>query len=788
MDRKLLPLYQSLVDHPKKWIAAWLLIMAGLTAALYVDTQGFTEVEYHNGPYLYFTEDHKEFKLLRHLENTYAPDNSLMFVYAPDNGDVFTRDSLALIERLTEAAWTLPYVMRVDSISNFQHTKVEGDDLLTDYLYDEAQNLTETEIQQVKQIALNEKSLVRQSISETGNVAAVIATVNLDEAQSRAREIMPPAQALVAELEQEFGTGQILLLGDVAFANASHIASQESFTRTTPIAMTLVLVCLIVLLRNAYSVIATQLMITFSIVFAYGIFILGDFMLSPISAGASPIILTLAVADCVHILVTYQQQCGQGKDKRAAMLESLRLNFSPVWLTSITTAIGFLMMNFAEAPPFHDLGNAVFLGVMMAFLFSVFLLPPIMMLVPKPQYRFGDSQQRAMQALGNFTIRFRKPLLAGMSVMMVVLIAFIPNNRINDILTEYFDETFAARRALDMYLENVGGIQRLAFAVPAKDEGGITDPSYLKHLDEFVTWVEQNPDVSHVRNFVDVVKRLNRNMHGGDERYYRVPEQRDLVAQYLLLYELGLPFGLGLDTQINMDKSETKMEVVFNRIPSETLIQHRENIHDWMQANWPEYMQSWATGMDSLFSDITFANVKAMVVGTTLALVLVSALLIITLRSFRYGLLSLLPNLLPAAITFGLWGMMVGEVGLVISIITCMTLGIIIDDTVHFLSKYVRAKREQGLDAEGASRYAFQTVGVALIATSVILVANFAVMGMSHYYPNAATGILTSMTITAALVIHFFFFVPLLLTLDRKRQRPATIVTEKTVSNLSKAA
>lgn len=179
-------------------------------------------------------------------------------------------------------------------------------------------------------------------------------------------------------------------------------------------------------------------------------------------------------------------------------------------------------------------------------------------------------------------------------------------------------------------------------------------------------------------------------------------------------------------------------------------------------------MQTEATGMDSLFSDITFENVRSMMVGTLLALVTVSLLMIFSLRSIRYGLLSLVPNLLPAVMTFGFWGIVNGQLGIVVSVIACMTLGIIVDDTVHLLSKYSRARKEMGLNHNEAVIYAFETVGVALIATSIILVANFSVMGFSHYYPNAATGILTSITISFALLIDFFFFMPLLLTIDKR--------------------
>src|SRR5690606_950318 len=180
-------------------------------------------------------------------------------------------------------------------------------------------------------------------------------------------------------------------------------------------------------------------------------------------------------------------------------------------------------------------------------------------------------------------------------------------------------------------------------------------------------------------------------------------------------------------------------------------------------------MHARGTGMDILFGRITFRNIESMLTGAAIGLISVSLLLILALRSWWYGFLSLLPNLLPALMSFGLWGVINGEIGLAVSVVACMSLGIVVDDTVHFLSKYVRARLELGLGVDDAVRYAFRTVGVALTATTVVLVANFLVIGTSHFYPNASMGSLAAITLAVALLVDFFFFVPLLVWLDRRR-------------------
>jgi len=174
-----------------------------------------------------------------------------------------------------------------------------------------------------------------------------------------------------------------------------------------------------------------------------------------------------------------------------------------------------------------------------------------------------------------------------------------------------------------------------------------------------------------------------------------------------------------------------------------------------------------------MFSHIGQRNIKSMLLGTTLALILISIILIFALRSLKIGLLSLVPNLVPAALAFGAWGIAVGQVGLALSVVTGMTLGIVVDDTVHFMSKYLRARREKGLDAQDAVRYAFDTVGLALVATSVVLIAGFLVLTYSAFTLNSDMAFMTAVTIVFALLADFLLLPPLLMALDGKEKSNA---------------
>jgi hypothetical protein len=186
----------------------------------------------------------------------------------------------------------------------------------------------------------------------------------------------------------------------------------------------------------------------------------------------------------------------------------------------------------------------------------------------------------------------------------------------------------------------------------------------------------------------------------------------------------------------------------------------------WARENAPSFVKTESAGISLMFSYIGQRNIVAMLIGTTVALVLISGILILALRSPKLGFISLLPNLAPAAVGFGLWGIFVGQVGLSLSIVAGMTFGIVIDDTVHFLSKYLRARRESGLSSEDAVRYAFRTVGRALVVTTTTLVIGFSVLATSKFQMNSGMGLMTGIIITLALIMVFLMLPPLLMKIE----------------------
>ncbi|EJG0165378.1 efflux RND transporter permease subunit [Vibrio parahaemolyticus] len=725
---------------------------------------------YFRGDYdIFFDGTNKQLLAFDEIQTTFAKTDNLAIVIAPEDGDIFTPQTLSLIQKITVDAWQVPYSSRVDSIANYQHTEAFDDDLLVeDLLYSEYE-LTPERISKVKSIALSEPVLKSALVSEKGDVTVVNITVQLPEMDKTAEveEVVSSINAMIDRYQRAYPDVTFHKAGIIAMNHAFMTAAQDDSSTLVPTMLVVILVFLTIMLRSILSVIATLIVIIGSVMATMGISGWAGMFLSTATVNVPTLIMTLAVADCVHVIATKRQSMKNGFTKVQSIERSIALNFVPILITSVTTAIGFFMMNMSDSPVLRDFGNLSALGVMVACFLSVTLLPALLKLLPiHVKMETSQDQKHVMDRLGDFVVSQRRALLPLSVVVIVVCASLIPLNKVNDESVEYFGQRNEFRQAADFMEERISGMTNISIAIKTNESQGIAAPDFLNTIGEFSSWLRDQPETDHVATLADVYKRLNKNMHGDDEAYYLLPQERELAAQYLLLYEMSLPYGLDLNNQINVDKSSIKMVLTVANLGSVELVDLENRIYQWFAEHAPQY-QVVASSPSLMFAHIGETNMASMLSTLPITLVLISALLIFALRSVRLGLISLMPNIAPAVIGFGLWALISGEINLGLSVVVTLTLGIVVDDAVHFLSKYQRARRE-GQTAEQAVRYAFHTVGRALWITTVVLVAGFSVLAMSSFRLNADMGQLSAIVIFIALVVDFLFLPTLLMLFDKK--------------------
>jgi uncharacterized protein len=765
----------SLANFVTSWPKLVIFFSLALTIIM---ASGAKNIAFNTNYRIFFADENPQMADFDEIERVYIKTDNILFTVKPKNSDVFSKQTLKLVQELTEESWQLPYSQRVDSITNFQHSFAEDDDMTVVDLVEEdlfeggAADLSAKKLQDIKQIALTEPLIAGKLISKDGRTTGVNVFINLPgESAAETPEVTAAARELTKKYQAKYPDIQIKTSGVAFMNNAFAESSQQDVQNLMPIMFLIIILVMIFLLRSFAITFATLIIVIFSAIVAVSFAGWAGFDLSPPSASTPTIVLTLAIADSIHIIMSMIKAMQNGSNKKDAIIESIRINFQPVFLTSLTTIIGFLSMNFSESPPFWHLGNMTAIGIGAAFLFSILLLPALLMVLPVKINLKKANKNKFWDNFSNFIIKHNIKILLGSSVTTVFIGLMIFKIEINDQFVQYFDHSISFRPDTEFMMKNLSGIYTLEYSVNSKGKEQISDPQYLQNLENFSNWLKKQPEVDHVFSVTDIFKRLNKNMHGDDAIWYKVPDNKEMASQYLLLYELSLPYGLDLNDRINIDKSATRLTATVKDLSTKELRAFKTRSETWLQKNTPKFMHASATSTAVMFSFISERNINSMVSGNTLSLFLISAIILIALRNVRIGLISLIPNLTPLILGLGIWGIFIGQINMAAGFAFAVSLGIIVDDTVHFLSKYLRARREKNLSTEEAIKYAFNNVGSALLVTTLILVAGFLVLAQSSFQINGYLGLLSAIIIFSALILDFLLLPTLLLFIDNLLKR-----------------
>ena len=721
---------------------------------------------------IFFSSEDPQLEAFEALEETFTRTDNVVFVVNDPQGDVFGTEALSALGALTDAAWDLPFVSRVDSLTNFQYARAVGDELVVSDLVpdhaggDDAGGDDTQTAASLRTIAMNEPLLVGGLVSGDGHSAAVNVTLHLPREEPGAVvATAAAARALVAAARREHPTLEVHASGMAMMNDAFMEASLQDMSLIIPAMGLVMLLVMVLALRSASASIGVVGVVGLSAAAAAGTAGWLGYPLTPPSAAAPAIVMTLAVADGIHLVVSARQALARGLGRAAALIEAGQVNFRPILLTSLTTMTGFLCLNFAEAPPYGHLANMTAVGIGVGLVTSMTLLPAVLSILPMsaaaPRQRFS----RALDLLSDFVIRRRRSILVASVVVSVVLGVFAERLESNDHFVGYFDDSISFRPETDFLLDHMGGIYGLEFALDSGAAEGISEPAYLAQLDSFSAWLRAQPEVTHVHAYSDIIKRLNDALHDSDGAHYRVPDERALASQYLLLYELSLPEGLGLNDRISVDRSSTRLTVTVGDLSTRELRDFTERAEGWLSQNAPPSMWTTATAPVVIFSHLSERNTRSMMRGNVLTLILISLSLVLALGSLRLGLISLAPNLLPIIAGYGLWWLFFGEINIVASVSGAICLGIIVDDTIHFLSKY-QLSRRAGASPSDAVKHTLARVGPALVVTSGVLVAGFGVLTQSGFQMNSYLGLLTVMVVALALLADLILLPALLMTTE----------------------
>ena len=732
---------------------------------------GLTKLTFNPDLETYFPEGHPAVIRYNEIDDMFIPTDNLIIAVHSNEGTLFNGDSLKVIEELTKKSWTIPYSVRVDSLTNYSYVKSVNDDLIVEPFIEEAEKKSIEFFEKRENLVAGEDIIYKSLISEDKktSVVSIIVDPPGPNKEDQNSELINYILGFIEPIKESNENLDIRLLGNPYLDYISPRIVKAEMPVVMPLMLLLIFFIVFLMIRSYVAVLATFVVILMSLIATFGsIGILG----SPLNQMVTTIpilIITLALADCIHLFSIYFQNRVKGISSKESMEKSLEMNIQPLFLTTISTCIGFLCLNFIEVAPLRDFGNAVAIGIGFAFIFTIFFIAPIVSFFEVKTASKVTKQTRFSTSVGSFILKNGNKLIFSITSISFLILLCIPMNELDENPTQMYAEGFTSFSSDTLWLDEKLSVTFPVNFLATNKEGQVSDPDFLKILDKFSVWLEEREQVNHVTSLANNMKNLNKSMHGDDPEWKKIPENADLSAQYLFFYEMSLPMGLDLNSSISQDRKSTKISATLKDMSANEFKEFNNEVLGYLRQNNLENMISEPSSFRVIFTYMVEAIVNSLLYGLFIGILLITLIIGLFFRSYLLPALSIFPNILPIGMGFGLWGLFVGDVGFMVAVGMGSTLGVIVDFTVHFLSKYELARKEFKKSVEESVIYSFETVGFALIIMTVVLALGFSVLNLVTFIPIQDFAKFSVICFIGGLIINFLFLPNLLMKFDKRK-------------------
>ena len=732
---------------------------------------GLTKLTFNPDLETYFPEGHPAVIRYNEIDDMFIPTDNLIIAVHSNEGTLFNGDSLKVIEELTKKSWTIPYSVRVDSLTNYSYVKSVNDDLIVEPFIEEAEKKSIEFFKKREDLVAGEDIIYKSLISEDKktSVVSIIVDPPGPNKEDQNSELINYILGFIEPIKEGNENLDIRLLGNPYLDYISPRIVKAEMPVVMPLMLLLIFLIVFLMIRSYVAVLATFVVILMSLIATFGsIGILG----SPLNQMVTTIpilIITLALADCIHLFSIYFQNRVKGISSKESMEKSLEMNIQPLFLTTISTCIGFLCLNFIEVAPLRDFGNAVAIGIGFAFIFTIFFIAPIVSFFEVKTASKVTKQTRFSTSVGSFILKNGNKLIFSITSISFLILLCIPMNELDENPTQMYAEGFTSFSSDTLWLDEKLSVTFPVNFLATNEEGQVSDPDFLKILDKFSVWLEEREQVNHVTSLANNMKNLNKSMHGDDPEWKKIPENADLSAQYLFFYEMSLPMGLDLNSSISQDRKSTKISATLKDMSANEFKEFNNEVLGYLRQNNLENMISEPSSFRVIFTYMVEAIVNSLLYGLFIGILLITLIIGLFFRSYLLPALSIFPNILPIGMGFGLWGLFVGDVGFMVAVGMGSTLGVIVDFTVHFLSKYELARKEFKKSVEESVIYSFETVGFALIIMTVVLALGFSVLNLVTFIPIQDFAKFSVICFIGGLIINFLFLPNLLIKFDKRK-------------------
>ena len=748
------------VETPKKSLGlCFLVILLSVPGLLLIDV----DFSYR----IWFQEGSAALNQFDDFEKQFGNDEVLLAAVYCENG-IFNQESLKIIQGLTEEMWKVEGVVDVDSVTNFHFTYTDGDEIIIEPLFEELSNKDILNIQ-IKQ-AFQNKIAPNYLFNRKGTMALIYAKQRpYFKEHPNEKLIVDEGRAVISKFQQKYPDHKIILSGGVTVADAYREVAEGDLKKLLGMMFLFIALLLGFFFRNIKGVIFPFLLIGLTVLVTMGSSGLFQISFNNIIALIPQTLMAIAIADAVHIIVNYVQFKREGFSNQLAARKTLEKNFWPTFFTSLSTIFGFMSFITAVITPLIHFGLLAALGTVVAWLLSIFGLGALLSLGGRKrntkniEKKFKKrSKSKFIKSGVHFIVKRQNTLVVSALILMGGSIYTGLLNEVNSNPINFFKDDVPAKMTNDFILDQLGGFSGPQIVVDSGLENGGVDPGLLNKVQLLEEWLLSQSKIIKVTSIVDIIRIMNKAINEDRDEEYRIPDSRAKVSELLLLYQMSLNSGKSINERITIDKRFIRLSLFWaiqnSKQAGLEYIKIKEKARE-LDLNIA------ITGKSALFQSLNSKVVYSFLSSMSLAFLLVSCLIVFLFGSFKVGIISLVPNILPLAMGAAVMTML----DIPLSIGTCLVfsvcLGIVVDDSIHFLLSY-RRQILKGVSKELAIQEVMFTTGTSLFITTVILFFAFGLFAFAQFVPNMHFGIIASVIFVTALVADLVILPAFLLKID----------------------
>lgn len=671
-----------------------------------------------------------------------------IIIIAVESDSLFNERSIEKLSSFQDSLEAIPLISRVTSIFTQKHILPTKDGFKIEPLLTSVPNDSTEYILFLEQ--LNRAGVINNLISSDYKKMCFIGQINssfeYDEFEFRKN---------IYDLVDDFSDPEDFFVSSLPITQATIIDNMQRDMRVfTPIAIGLGIFLLMLSFRSWTGVFLPFFVVVCSIIWTFGI--MGWLNMSMAFIGTLIPVMLIAIANNygIHIISHYfEYSKSDTLSTRGQILrKTIRKVGVPILLAGLTTIISFLSLFTHALPRAREMGLLISFGILVSFVLSIFLIPSVLVLVSRPHYIMKDKSMTLINSflvgMAKFFSENRIPVLISFTILGIWISLGIKDLKVDTNPDNYFPETSKLRIANTKIGEAFGGSTQMSILV----EGDIFDPKILNNIELLTSHIKDRFEiVTKTYSIVDVIKKMNSGFNGGDPFLEIIPDDRELISQYMFLYSLsaeGDEFDLILD-----DVEEPENTQIFLRlkeVQTSAIADIVEDTKQFIAANFYDSPPIELSGAATLMGVLSRLIVRGQLVSLFCSLIIILVIMTFVFKSFLGGVLSTLPMAVSVAMMFGLMGYLDIPLNMTTSMLTCILVGVGVDYTVHFLW-HLRDHIRSGDGIDDAIVNTFKISGKGILFNGLSVIIGFSSLLFSVFVPVQIFGILVMSSITFCL-------------------------------------